>query len=139
LNHRAEILTVAAMGRADRHAMANGRTGGALMDAAGAGLADAIARRWSARRVAVLCGPGNNGGDGWEAAARLKRAGWSVEVFSMVDRSELTGDSARAAAKWDGAADSLEACDPAAFGLFIDALFGAGLSLPLEGELVRLA
>lgn len=136
---RTDILTVDAMGRADRHAMDHGRSGGALMDAAGAGLAAAIKACWAPRATAVLCGPGNNGGDGWEAAVQLKRAGWPVEVFSMVARDQLNGDAGQAAGRWGGPVSSLDACEPARFDLLIDALFGAGLSRPLEGEPARLA
>ncbi len=139
MDRRSDILTVDAMGAADRYAMDQGRSGGALMDAAGAGLAGAVRQRWSPRPTAVLCGPGNNGGDGWEAAVRLKRAGWPVQIFSMVEPETLTGDAARAARKWDGAAGRLEECDPARFDLVLDALFGAGLSRPLDGEPARLA
>lgn len=139
MDQQAEILTVSAMAAADRYAMSQGRTGGVLMDAAGAGLARAVIERWAPRRCAVLCGPGNNGGDGWEAAVQLERAGWPVSVFSMVDRKALSGDAARAAAKWRGRNSRLEDCDPGEFGLVIDAMFGAGLSRPLEGEASRLA
>lgn len=139
MDHRHDILTVSAMGAADRYAVQQGRSGGALMDAAGAGLASAIMKRWSPRRCAVLCGPGNNGGDGWEAAALLKSAGWPVSVFSLVERKALKGDAARAAGRWTGPAAPLEDCDPSQFDLFIDALFGAGLSRPLDGEAARLA
>ncbi|XBQ15568.1 MAG: NAD(P)H-hydrate dehydratase [Oceanicaulis sp.] len=136
---RHAVLDVEAMGRADRFAMDHGRSGGALMDAAGAAIVEAICARWAPRPVAVLCGPGNNGGDGWEAAAGLKARGWPVEVFAMKPPGELEGDAARAAAKWDGSLNRLEDCDPARFGLVLDALFGAGLSRPLEGEPARLA
>lgn len=136
---RLDILSTAAMGEADRYAINSGRSGGALMDAAGAGIARAIQRRWAPRPAAVLCGPGNNGGDGWEAAHLLARAGWPVRVHTLVDREALKGDAARAAAKWTGPVDALEACDPARFGLVIDALFGAGLTRALDGEAARLA
>lgn len=139
MSARADILTVAAMAAADRFAMANGRSGGTLMDAAGAGLANAISRRWSPRPAAVLCGPGNNGGDGWEAAALLAAAGWPVEVFAMAHREALSGDAARAAAKWTGAVSLLHAFDPARYGLVLDALFGAGLSRPMDGDAAHLA
>ena len=139
MQSRNDILTVEAMGAADRYATEHGRSGGVLMDAAGGGLARAIIARWSPRATAVLCGPGNNGGDGWEAAAQLKQAGWPVAVFSMVARQDLKGDAARAADKWDGPVSSLEDCDPGRFDLVIDALFGAGLSRPLEGAPARLA
>lgn len=136
---RHAVLTTDAMSAADRYAMKQGRSGGALMDAAGEAIAREIARRWSPRPLAVLCGPGNNGGDGWEAAARLKARGWPVELFTMKPAGALKGDAARAAAKWDGETKGLEACDPHAFDLVLDALFGAGLTRPLEGEPARLA
>ncbi len=134
-----EILSTHAMGAADRYAIEAGRSGGALMDAAGAGIASAIQQRWAPRATAVLCGPGNNGGDGWEAAHLLARAGWPVRVFSLVERGALNGDAARAAQKWADDVAPLERCDPAQFALVIDALFGAGLTRALDGEAARLA
>jgi NAD(P)H-hydrate epimerase len=136
---RHAVLSVEAMGAADSFAMAHGRSGGALMDAAGGAIADAITKRWSPRPIAVLCGPGNNGGDGWEAAAQLQARGWPVEIFAMKPPVKLEGDAARAASKWTGEVQGLEACDPSRFALILDALFGAGLSRPLEGEPGRLA
>ncbi|MGJ3232867.1 MAG: NAD(P)H-hydrate dehydratase [Oceanicaulis sp.] len=136
---RHAVLSVDAMDRADRYAIEYGRSGGALMDAAGAAIAREIAARWSPRPVAVLCGPGNNGGDGWEAASLLNARGWPVEVFAMKPAGELKGDAARAAAKWTGEARGLDACEPERFALILDALFGAGLSRPLDGEAARLA
>jgi len=136
---RHAVLTVEAMGAADSYAVEQGRSGAALMDAAGEAIAGAIAERWSSRPIAVLCGPGDNGGDGWEAAARLSARGWPVEVFTLRPKPELKGDAARAAAKWRGEARGLEECDPERFDLVLDALFGAGLSRPLDGEPARLA
>jgi NAD(P)H-hydrate epimerase len=127
------------MRQADRFAIQTGRCGADLMDAAGGGLFHEIQARWAKRPTAVLCGPGDNGGDGWEAAARLHAAGWPIEVFTQLDPAELTGDAARAAAKWRGRVSRLEDCEPARFALVIDALFGAGLSRPLEGQAARLA
>ena len=133
------ILGTKEMAAADRFAIENGSSGSALMSAAGQGIVDAISKRWSRRRTAVLCGPGNNGGDGWEAAALLKSAGWHVDVFSMVEPSALTGDAARATNKWKGQAQPLSECRLCEYGLIIDALFGAGLTRPLDGDPARLA
>lgn len=133
------ILTCAAMGRADAFAMVHGVSGERLMDAAGQGLADAVMSRWAPRLTAVLCGPGNNGGDGWVAARHLQAAGWPVEVFSLVEPASLKGDAAAAATGWTGDVKPLDGCDPSRFGLVIDALFGAGLARPLTGEPARLA
>ncbi len=103
------------------------------MQRAGARVADAIQARWSARPVVVLCGPGNNGGDGYVAATVLAKAGWPVRTASMA-RSALRGDAAEAAAAWTGPDGPLTAasCDGAE--LVVDALFGAGLSRPLSPE-----
>ncbi|MGX6647940.1 NAD(P)H-hydrate dehydratase [Maricaulaceae bacterium MS644] len=139
MDPRHAVLSVDAMGAADTFAMEHGRSGGALMDAAGAAIAGAIMERWSPRPIGVLCGPGNNGGDGWEAAVRLQARGWPVEVFAMKSAAQLEGDAARAANKWTGEVQGLKACDPSRFALVLDALFGAGLSRPLEGEPARLA
>ncbi|MFW6412726.1 MAG: NAD(P)H-hydrate dehydratase [Oceanicaulis sp.] len=138
-DHQHAVLSVASMAKADAYAMKTGVSGMTLMEAAGEALARAIVRRWSARKTAVLCGPGNNGGDGWVAARRLAEAGWPVTVFAMKPVGALEGDARIAAERWRGETGRLEDCDPSAFGLVIDALFGAGLSRPLEGEPARLA
>ncbi|MGB6307361.1 MAG: NAD(P)H-hydrate epimerase, partial [Steroidobacteraceae bacterium] len=75
---RSELLSVAQMAAADRAAMAAGTPGSVLMQNAGDAVAREIGRRWSARPVVVLCGPGNNGGDGFVAALALAGAGWPV-------------------------------------------------------------
>jgi len=85
--------------------------------------------------VLVLCGPGANGGDGYVAALRLKEAGWPVRVAGLVQPSALKGDAAIAAEAWDGPVESAGAGKVfEGAGLIIDALFGAGLSRPLESR-----
>ena len=128
-----ELLTTRQMYRADALAMAGGRTGEHLMEAAGWAVARAVRRRYAKGRVAVLCGPGNNGGDGFVAARLLERDGWAVRLSLLGSLDSLRGDAALMAARWRGAVeplspDSLLGCD-----LAIDALFGAGLTRPLEG------
>lgn len=133
------LLTPQAMRQADQFAITRGVSGAALMEAAGRAMADAVMARWAPRPTAVLCGPGHNGGDGWVAARRLARGGWPVRAFSACPVAQLTGDAAGAARGWTGAVEALEECDPARFALVIDALFGAGLSRPLDGQAARLA
>ena len=104
-----------------------------LMEAAGRAVAQEIRARWSARPVLALCGPGDNGGDGFCAARHLAQAGWPVRVALMGDRQRLPPDAAGQAAQWRGdvlplAPESLEGA-----ALVIDALFGGGLSRPIEG------
>lgn len=128
-----ELLTVDDMGLADQLAMAGGIPGHVLMDRAGTAVTAAILARWSPRPVTVLCGPGNNGGDGFVIARRLAEAGWPVRVALLGERASLRGDAAAAAAAWTGPVElaTPETLDGAA--LVVDALFGAGLSRPLDG------
>lgn len=127
------LLTVAEMGRADSLAIAAGVSGMRLMEAAGTAVADAIHQRWSPRPVAVLCGPGNNGGDGFVVARRLAARGWPVRVALLGDPARLAGDAAAMAARWTGGIAALGPDAVAGAGLIVDALFGAGLARPLDG------
>ncbi len=128
-----ELLTVDEMSRAERAAIASGVTGKTLMEAAGGAVADTIRRRWSARPVAVLCGPGNNGGDGFVVARHLTNDGWPVTLALLGSRERLKGDAAAMAARWSGPIGELGADALEGAALVVDALFGAGLARPLEG------
>ncbi|MFO1059545.1 MAG: NAD(P)H-hydrate dehydratase [Dongiaceae bacterium] len=121
------------MGRADAAAIAGGIPGIVLMEAAGKAVAAEAFRRWGPRPTLVLCGPGNNGGDGYVAARHLAAAGWPVRLAALVPASALKGDAALAAARWSGPAAPLDEAALADHPLVIDALFGAGLARPLEG------
>ena len=124
-----QILTVEEMGRADAAAIAAGTPGLALMERAGVAVADAVCDRFDRQAATVLCGPGNNGGDGYVAARVLKDRGWPVEVRSFGEPA--TQDAQAVSARWDGVSKPLNGkLEP---GVWIDALFGAGLSRPLEG------
>ena len=133
------LLTTGQMYEADRLAIAGGCSGPALMEAAGAAVAGVVMNRRAPRPVLVLCGPGNNGGDGFVAARHLAAAGWPVRLALMGSREALKGDAAWAAAAWRGAVLPLDAVEPAGDELLVDALFGAGLSRPLEGKTAELA
>ncbi|WP_309643106.1 NAD(P)H-hydrate dehydratase [Phenylobacterium sp.] len=130
-----KIHTVAEIAAADRAAIAGGTPGVELMERAGAAVADAIVERFSLRPVAVLCGPGNNGGDGYVVARLLKARGWPVELRALAPPE--TADAKAAAGLWDGGAVAFDA--PLRARLFVDALFGAGLSRPLTGEAAAMA
>lgn len=127
------LLTTAEMYAADRAAMAGGVPGLVLMEAAGRAVAEAVRRRWSSRPVLVLAGPGNNGGDGYVAACLLAQAGWPVTVAALTPPETLKGDAAAMAARWTGPVIGLGAIGWDEVGLVIDAVFGAGLSKPVEG------
>ncbi len=130
---RPALLTVDEMGRADRLAADCGHPGFELMRNAGAAIADAVRRRWSPRPVLVLAGPGNNGGDGFIAAERLRAAGWPVRVVLFGRREALAGDAAQAARTWRGPVEQPGSGAPGEARLVIDALFGAGLKRPVSG------
>jgi hydroxyethylthiazole kinase-like uncharacterized protein yjeF len=125
------LLTVEAMRRVDAAAIEAGTPGFALMQRAGAAVVER-ALTIGGERILVLCGPGNNGGDGFVAARLLAEAGCAVELRLLGDRDTLTGDAGLAAAEWTGPVGPAEAplpdCD-----LIVDALFGAGLSRNLDG------
>ncbi len=127
-----EILTVAQMGEADRAASAAGTPLRTLMERAGAAVADAIRARYPPRPVLVLCGPGDNGGDGFVAARQLQATGWAVTVAALGDVEAMTGAARDAASDWTGALVKLEDADLQAPSIAVDALFGAGLSRPLD-------
>jgi hydroxyethylthiazole kinase-like uncharacterized protein yjeF len=129
-----ELLTTDQMGEADRLAIAAGTPGIELMEAAGRAVADAVARRHPpGSRVAVVAGPGNNGGDGFVAARLLAARRYRVHLMLLGDRDRLKGDAAAAAARWQGAVAAAEPASLAQAHVVIDALFGAGLDRPVEG------
>jgi ADP-dependent NAD(P)H-hydrate dehydratase / NAD(P)H-hydrate epimerase len=133
-----EIITVDEMRAIDAASAEAGVPTRTLMENAGGAVAEAIVRRFVQQPTAVLCGPGNNGGDGWVAARALREMGWPVWVETLVPRGALKGDAADAAKAWAGDVFELGKSGRKA-DLYVDALFGAGLSRPLEGEAARLA
>ncbi len=150
----AEVLTVQEMYEADRLAIAGIGSGYPLMERAGAAVAARVlARRREAGQrpgqgagqgtldgpVVILCGPGNNGGDGFVAARHLRAAGLPVRVALLGSRDRLSGDAARAAADWDAAIETLDENSMDGAAQVIDAVFGAGLDRPLSGAVAGLA
>jgi hydroxyethylthiazole kinase-like uncharacterized protein yjeF len=128
-----ELLTNAEMGEADRRTIASGVPGADLMENAGAAVAKAvIGRHPPGSKVAVIAGPGNNGGDGFVAARHLAAAGFRVRVCLIGAPDKLRGDAAWAAGRWGGAVAS--APDLTGAAVIIDALFGAGLDRPVTGD-----
>ena len=155
-----ELLTAAQMRAIEQAAIDSGEvTGLELMERAGQGVVDAILEEWpelakTSHRAVVLCGPGNNGGDGFVVARLLKERGWEVEVFLYGDAEKLPPDAKVNHDRWSdlgpvsslsfptvseeegaGFSDRIYMPDasekPAA--LFVDAVFGIGLSRPMSG------
>jgi ADP-dependent NAD(P)H-hydrate dehydratase / NAD(P)H-hydrate epimerase len=127
------LLTPQQMGEADRLTIAGGIAGTMLMERAGKAVADAVSRRWPPRPVTVLCGPGNNGGDGFVAARILAERGWKVRLALLGTREALKGDAAWAASSWPSPVETLSEAALDGAGLVVDALFGAGLARPIDG------
>ncbi|MEP0235422.1 NAD(P)H-hydrate dehydratase [Roseibium sp.] len=134
-----ELLTSAQMGQADRMAIASGTPGIVLMERAGGHVARVASEMCPPQgRIAIVCGPGNNGSDGFVAARHLHQAGYAVDVLLLKDPIGLKGDAKVAYEQMglpsqvvDAAAldETLKGCD-----LIVDALFGAGLDRPLQGN-----
>ena len=122
------------MGEADRLTIAGGVPGIDLMERAGAAVANSVMLRHPPRsRIAIVAGSGNNGGDGFVAARLLAERGYAVEVL-RVGATELRGDAAIAAQRWTGTTEPATAARLAGADAIIDALFGAGLDRPVEGD-----
>jgi hydroxyethylthiazole kinase-like uncharacterized protein yjeF len=129
-----EVLTTTEMERADRLTIAAGTPGFALMMSAGQAVAEAAMDMVEEGPILVVAGRGNNGGDGFVAAAELAARGREVSVILLCERDSLQGDAASAAKGWKF---PVLPVNPQAIGkpsLIIDALFGAGLNRPVKGE-----
>lgn len=133
-----ELLTPAEMARADALAVEVGISGPSLMETAGEAVAAEVHRRFpNAERIGVLCGPGNNGGDGFVAARRLAERGYQIAVGLLGNPEKLPADAAAAHARWrEPVAPLSEALLDA--DVLIDGIFGAGLSRPIEGAVAEL-
>lgn len=138
------IVTSSEMRRAEAAAMESGRvTGARLMEAAGRATCAAILDHWpdlarAPARVAILAGPGNNGGDGFVIARLLRARGWDVSIRTINDRGAWSGDAhaMRARAGGDLPLNPGQIADLAP-DLVVDALFGTGLTRPVELPLTQ--
>lgn len=133
-----ELLTPSEMQQADQLAVATGIPSLTLMENAGRAVAEVVATHYPTGRVVVLCGPGNNGGDGFVVARLLAAGGREVTLglFGSLDR--LAGDAAANARRWDGAVLPAREATLAGAAVIVDALLGAGLDRDVTGELAEL-
>ena len=144
-----ELLTAAQMKAIEAAAIASGEvTGLELMERAGRGVVEAVFAEWpelqaGTFRAVVLCGPGGNGGDGFVVARLLKAWGWEIEVFLYGDPDRMPPDARVNYQRWlaMGAVGVAASFDPwnTDAALYVDALFGIGLSRSLEGEAFGIA
>lgn len=133
-----EILTTDQMYDAERKTIDGGIPGDVLMENAGRTVFEEIIRHWSPRSVSVLCGPGNNGGDGFVIARLLRDEGWSVRLGLLGEIEHLGGDAAFHAQKWDGATERLSPALVVGADLIVDCIFGAGLARDITGDVADL-
>jgi ADP-dependent NAD(P)H-hydrate dehydratase / NAD(P)H-hydrate epimerase len=128
-----EILTTVETAAVDGAAVEGGISIDRLMQAAGRAVAEVVfVQHTMTAPIAVLCGPGNNGGDGYVAARVLADQGYAVDVFA--GRKPKQGAAAHAAVRWGERVRPLSEFQPQSDGVVIDALYGAGLSRPILGE-----
>ena len=134
-----ELLTTIEMAEADRLAAAGGIESLDLMEAAGREVARSAALlAVVGKPIVVICGPGNNGGDGFVAARHLRREGWDVRLLLTTPRGALKGDAAEMARRYEGVAADASIDVLQGAGLIVDAMYGAGLSRAIEGDAARL-
>ena len=137
-NSGTELLTVEQMYLVDSAAIASGVSGVELMEAAGTAVVSEIRQRWASRKTVVLCGPGNNGGDGFVIARHLADAGWHVTLSLLGERDALNGDARHHADLWTGEIVPLSVSLLNDAELLVDAIFGAGLARPLDGTVLEI-
>ena len=140
MTQRSEILTPKQLYEADALAIASGTASLTLMKNAGRAVADVIMERFKKCPVAVICGPGNNGGDGFVVARLLATKKWPVRVYLVGERDALKGDAAKMAAKWKGPVGNFKDFENGIGGksghrLIVDAIYGAGLNRDFPGYL----
>ena len=128
-----ELLTNAQMAEADRLTVAGGIASINLMENAGRAAANAAARFSPGRRILVVAGTGNNGGDGFVAGRILAQRGFDVRLIVCGDRARIKGDAAVAFGRWKGRTETASHAAIGECDLIVDALFGAGLDRAIEG------
>jgi ADP-dependent NAD(P)H-hydrate dehydratase / NAD(P)H-hydrate epimerase len=138
--HHSEILTPQQMYQVDALAIASGMSSIKLMENAGLAVTNEILKRFKKCAVAVICGPGNNGGDGFVVARLLAAKKWPVRVYLVGERASLKGDAAKMSAKWKGPVGTFTDFESGIGGrsghkLIVDAIYGAGLNRDFPGYL----
>lgn len=128
MKNTAALLSNVQMRRADGLAVESGCSTIELMGRAGGAVAAEILGRWSRRRTLVLCGPGDNGGDGFVVALVLQKAGWPVRIALAGQTVTLKGAALHYATQWGDAVESLIPTSLKGAELVVDAIFGAGLT-----------
>lgn len=133
------ILSTAQMNRADQITIAElhkqARGGADLMEEAGLSVVREITKDYSGLNALILCGPGNNGGDGFVIARHLKEAGWNIDVALLGAVESLQGDAYHMAKLWSGDVLPLNSDAIRDHDVIVDAIFGTGLSKEISGDI----
>jgi hydroxyethylthiazole kinase-like uncharacterized protein yjeF len=138
-----DLLTAAQMRAIETAAIESGAaTGLELMERAGRGVVEAIFEEWpelakTSHRAVVLCGPGNNGGDGFVVARLLKEWGWEVDVVLHGDPERLPPDARANHDLWCAMGTVRTGPFGPTADLVVDAVFGTGLTRPVEEPVLR--
>jgi ADP-dependent NAD(P)H-hydrate dehydratase / NAD(P)H-hydrate epimerase len=132
------LLTPDETRQADAWAIENGVSSVALMEAAGRAVAEIVVDYIGTPlevggEVVVLCGPGNNGGDGYVIARHLEEWGYPVRVLTGPDADNATGSAGKMAARWQGISETIGKRPINGAAVIVDSLFGTGLNKPVEG------
>ena len=128
------LLSSAQMRAAEASAIKAGVASASLMEKAGEAVAGIAMQAWTKRPVTVICGPGNNGGDGFVAARVLAEAGWPVRLALLGQREALKGDAKLMADLYEGEISTFSPSLLDGAGLIIDAIFGTGLARLIDGD-----
>jgi ADP-dependent NAD(P)H-hydrate dehydratase / NAD(P)H-hydrate epimerase len=132
--NEATLLSVSQMYLADAITVESGLSAFDLMKNAGTSVADVILNRWPVQPVVVLCGSGNNGGDGFVVAQTLRSAGWPVRLALLGSAETLKNETARHASQWLGPIEPLSPAVLEDASIVVDAIFGSGLNRALSGD-----
>jgi hydroxyethylthiazole kinase-like uncharacterized protein yjeF len=134
-----ELLTAEEMSRAERLTLEGGTSSLTLMENAGRGVTEEVVRRFPrGSKVLVLCGPGNNGGDGFVAARALRERGYHVRLALLGDADKLKPDAKEMARRWDETIEPMEPKKVNGAEVIIDAIWGTGLSKPVNGVVAEM-
>jgi len=130
-----QLLTPEQMNRADQLTISGGVPGIELMETAGGAVADVALKLFpDIRKVLIVCGGGNNAGDGFVAARRLMQSGLKVDIYYVGDENCIHGDAALAKNRMPTGVTTVSEIIPKTHDLIIDAIFGAGLDRNVKGN-----
>ena len=135
--HPLTLLTAEESRTADKAAIAGNKTGETLMENAAKAVAALVVQEYKQKPVLVVCGTGNNGGDGFAVARLLKEQNWTVTLALLGDENTIDGDAKAAKAKWNmsgGSSRTFSVDLLKETELVIDAIFGSGISRDVEGD-----